>query len=169
MEKDNGGEIRSLYPRNPHCNAVRIIALPDAIKLKEGRVRAIGRLRSRRQVRAGKGQEDNHRRVKTGRGIPVAYLAGFWSAINIVIFKLKTESMADKKTRRRMRGGPIGEAEASYWRGLLADTHPYITAALALEPCDRLPVMRAGPPPLYFINLSWGARSYPPAWDIIGC
>lgn len=53
--------------------------------------------------------------------------------------------MADKKTRRRMRGGPIGEAEASYWRGLLADTRPYITA-LALEPCDRLVVMLGRPP-----------------------
>lgn len=77
MGKDNEGKDAPCTQGSHIVIAVRIIALPDAIKLKEGRVRAMGRLRSRRQVRAGKGQEDNHRRVKTGRGIPVAYLAGF--------------------------------------------------------------------------------------------
>lgn len=77
MGRDNGGKDAPYTQETHIVIAVRIIALPDAIKLKEGRVRAMGRLRSRRQVQAGKGQEDNHRRVKTGRGIPVAYLAGF--------------------------------------------------------------------------------------------
>lgn len=64
--------------RNPHCNS-RIIALPDAIHLRpEGRQGQGDGQTAESAAGAGrKGQEDNHRRVKTGRGIPVAYLAGF--------------------------------------------------------------------------------------------